>query len=783
MGAVDTRRRGEGRQVRIGWSVNRGVWLLVRTDLRRRWSAVVVLSVLLGVAGAFVLTAATGARRADTSLPRLLDRTEMWDVAIDVDYPAFQDVMADVDTHPGVEAVGAFMFMPMAPGDDAVGVLAGLGGGWLDTVYRPRLIAGRLPASDQVAEVLVNEAMAERDGLSVGDSIVLRSFFGEDFVQSVNVVGIHRGIIDLALQDTGPEILATSAFGAFWGDRFYPVLAASDELGLVRPVVVAVVAGGPAEATAIVDDINTRRPEADASAQDTEGLLSAFEQGLSIQVEAFWLLTLVAGASGLLLLGSAMGRFIAGSTHPDHTLLALGLTARPRVATRLVPAVIAAGAGSMLAAVGAVLASPLVPLGSTRRVEPDPGIWIDPATLALGVLAVLVGVTGVAGVSATSYGRRRPARPAHGKGGVLPLWARLGRDFAYRGMVHGRTVLLATAVGVGLVVTVVVYSASLDRLLASPALFGSDFDVFVLPEEDDAGQQHLPDVDLDGPAIEAAGLSTLTLVLIGGQPSEAVVIEPLRGSAGGTVLSGRVPVAADEVGLGPGILERTGLDVGDVIVLTAHREQTMRIVGEVLVPAQGDSRDYSDGIWLSAAGGEFIDAEPGQTLLLLDLADGTAADELLGLIGSQILPVLVPDEVQNIDNTNGIPSALGIFGGALGAAVLGFGLAGIVRARQRDLAILHALGVDRRGLRTALAAAGIAIVVPGILLGSLGGIVVGRVAWTRVAGDVPTLVQPVVPLAGLALVALAALLVAGLAVAWPVRWAGGTDPSVILRQE
>ncbi len=767
----------------MGSSVSRGVSLLVRADLRRRWSAVVLLSLLIGVAGAFVLTAATGARRADTSLPRLLDRTMMWDVALDVDYPAFQDVMADVDAHPGVEAVGAFMFMPMAPGDDAVGVLAGLGGGWLDTVYRPRLIAGRLPASDQVAEVLVNEAMAERDGLSVGDPIELRSFLGEEFVQSATVVGIHRGIIDLALQDTGPEILATSAFGAYWGDRFYPVLAASNELGLVRPVVVALVAGGPAEASAIVDDINARRPEADASAQDTEGLVSTFEKGLSIQVDAFWLLTLVAGASGLLLLGSAMGRFVAGSTHPDNTLVALGLTARSRAATRLVPAVIAAGAGSLLAAVGAVLASPLVPLGSTRRVEPDPGIWIEPGTLALGVLAVLVGVTVAAGVSATSDHERRAARPPHDRGGALPLWARLGRDFAYRGTAHGHTALLATAVGVGLVVTVVVYSASLDRLLVSPALFGSDFDVFVLPEDDDQGRQHLPDVDLDGPAIEAAGLSTLALVLIDGQPSEAVVIEPLRGSAGGTVLSGRVPVAADEVGLGPGILERTGLDVGDVIVLTAHREQTMRIVGEVLVPAQGDNRDYADGIWLSEAGGKFIDAEPGQTLLLLDLADGTAADELVGRIGGQILPVFVPDEVQNIDNISGIPSVLGIFGGALGAAMLGFGLASTVRARQRDLAILRALGVDRRGTRAALAGAATVIVVPGIVIGSLAGLVLGRVVWARVAGDVPTVVQPVVPLAGFALALLAALVVAGLAAAWPVWRAGATDPSLTLREE
>ena len=48
------------------------IWLLLRVDARRRWRALLSLTLLLGVVGGVVLTAAAGARRTDTAYPRLL---------------------------------------------------------------------------------------------------------------------------------------------------------------------------------------------------------------------------------------------------------------------------------------------------------------------------------------------------------------------------------------------------------------------------------------------------------------------------------------------------------------------------------------------------------------------------------------------------------------------------------------------------------------------------------------------------------------------------------------
>ena len=46
------------------------VRLLARSELRRRWRSVVVLTLLVGFVGAVVLALLAGARRTDTSLQR-----------------------------------------------------------------------------------------------------------------------------------------------------------------------------------------------------------------------------------------------------------------------------------------------------------------------------------------------------------------------------------------------------------------------------------------------------------------------------------------------------------------------------------------------------------------------------------------------------------------------------------------------------------------------------------------------------------------------------------------
>jgi hypothetical protein len=52
------------------------VWLAVRATARSRWRSLAALALLLGLIGGVALTAAAGARRTDTSFPRLLRATQ-----------------------------------------------------------------------------------------------------------------------------------------------------------------------------------------------------------------------------------------------------------------------------------------------------------------------------------------------------------------------------------------------------------------------------------------------------------------------------------------------------------------------------------------------------------------------------------------------------------------------------------------------------------------------------------------------------------------------------------
>ena len=58
------------------------VWMRALHDLRSRWRGALVLAVLFGVAGGFVMTAAAGARRTATSYERLLRSAKAYDVEV-----------------------------------------------------------------------------------------------------------------------------------------------------------------------------------------------------------------------------------------------------------------------------------------------------------------------------------------------------------------------------------------------------------------------------------------------------------------------------------------------------------------------------------------------------------------------------------------------------------------------------------------------------------------------------------------------------------------------------
>ena len=80
-------------------------WL--RLDLRRRWTSLLVLTLLIALAGATVLTAFAGARRGASSLDRLLSRTLPTDAVVLPNQPKFD--WAPFEKLPYVQAVSTFV--------------------------------------------------------------------------------------------------------------------------------------------------------------------------------------------------------------------------------------------------------------------------------------------------------------------------------------------------------------------------------------------------------------------------------------------------------------------------------------------------------------------------------------------------------------------------------------------------------------------------------------------------------------------------------------------------
>ena len=486
-----------------------------------------------------------------------------------------------------------------------------------------------------------------------------------------------------------------------------------------------------------------------------------------------------------MLLGIAVARFASSSTHHDATLRAVGFTSRERALSTLAAPMVVVIVGCALAVAGAVLASPLVPLGSARLVEPDPGVWVDPWTMIVGGLGMAAGLIAIATavVLVGNPNARRKPRSARAAA-RLPLPATLGQDLAYRESGWGRLALAAVGIGVGLVVSVSVYSASLDRLKSTTSLFGSDYEVVLFAADGADPEQPFADVDLDDPRIESAAVSWRTQLKVAGDTVVAQVIDPVRGVPGGTVLDGRAPGAENEVALGPSTADRLGLSVGDDITVTGARERSMRIVGEAVLPIQEGA--YGDVMWLTSSAAEHLGTETHEPTLLVNLAEGVTQDELVTAVrdtGVFDLALPVPDNVSNLDDVGHIPTVLAIFGALLSGAVLAFALFGIARRRRRDLAVLRTLGLRPPQIRTSMLVASLLIVAPGAAIGVAVGVVLGRGYWTSVAAGVPAVAQPVVPLAMTAIVVLGALALGCLLVAGPARLAMRIRPTEILQRD
>ena len=148
-----------------------------------------------------------------------------------------------------------------------------------------------------------------------------------------------------------------------------------------------------------------------------------------------------------------------------------------------------------------------------------------------------------------------------------------------------RPALVGAIVGLASVVAAMVFAASLARLTAEPARYGIPWDLATdlapAQAQEVAGRDDIGDL----------AILVNATVIVEGEDAQGYALGVEKGDVSFTVLDGRPPSQAAEIALGPDLLERLNVTIGDGVSLldTNGQPRRLEVVGRVLVP---DTDDY-----------------------------------------------------------------------------------------------------------------------------------------------------------------------------------------------
>jgi hypothetical protein len=804
------------------------VWVRARAELRARWRATVLLVVLVGLAGGVVMAAVAGARRTSSAVDRFLAYNRPMDVSVTgLDMAAVGRLPQVVDADEGT-LVPLVPATPPGPGDPrTIGVIAAfvtLHGRLGVTSERPILVTGRQPDPGRPLEVAVNEPLAARWRLRPGDTLRTVAYSPRQFEGGVDssTIGKPRGpALDLAVTgvmrqpgDLNPvpiqhDVIYLGAdvvhlTPAFWAAHHDSVANLGVGVGLrLRrgqadlDALTAAVRGLPGGRQA--------RIEVGSEAEDTA---RAARRATRVQAAALLAFAVLAALAGLLVVGQAIARQVQLDAADLLVLRAVGMTRSQLMAASLVRAGLVGAAGALLAVALAVLASPLAPIGLARAAEVEPGLSVDVAVLALGGLGVLVAVPARAAVTAWWVTRATAGLAGAGEapGRSSQVVERVVRAGAAPSAVTGirmalesgrgdtaapaRAAVVGAATAVVAVIASLTFAASLNHLVASPALQGWNWDVAVGNPND--GTDISPKGDLLADNAAVAGYSRFEPVFehmkVQGTTVPVFGMSPVKGAVVPTVLGGHEARTPEELTLGPTTLRQLHRDIGDVVqVEGAAGRRALRIVGEVLLPNLSSDATMTTGAVLTVEGVRTLLPRAQPTQFVVEYVPGVdpaaAYASLRRDFGPTVLRGLPPNEVENLRRVSGLPVLLAALLGLLGAATLGHLLVTVLRRRRRDLGVLKTLGFVSGQVAATVAWQATTLAFLALLVGLPLGLVAGRWAWLLLNRDLHSLAGPVTPVLALLVAVPVTVLVANLVAALPARAAAATRPAVVLRSE
>jgi ABC-type lipoprotein release transport system permease subunit len=770
-----------------------------RNELRSRWRALVVLGLIAGIAAGLALGAVVQSRRSATAYARFRTATIAPDAIVfgtqvNLDEPVDYRPVLKL---PEVTRAGQFNLAP-------VGIKEFPDTGGLPTddnlyriIARPLLRKGRLPTAGRDDEIVVNELAAKRHHIKVGQRVTLISsndlgaFFGTGKMEGgpttrATVVGIGNTPLDFIFTIDEPAFVADGA-----------VLSKHPEIPKFPNLVVQLKPGTN------VAKFHTRAAKAlglpDIPVRDLAQERKRFVHGTDLERTALLLFAAAVVLAGLVLVGQALARSVYAMGSQASTLSALGVTRRELIAGLVMPTGLTAAVAAASALGVAITLSGRFPVGLSRQLEPDLGTHVDVPVLAAGaVLVVLLVLGGAALAGFRATGRRRPSVLA-GRGiGVLtavravaPLPVALGATLALesgRGprSTPVRPALAGAVAGILGIVGALGLVKGIDDSLRDPRRSGQVWVAEIVPDEEHSTAVNLAAVQRE-PLVRDIALLTRRPLDVNGAGLPVYALKSVRGNTQFVTLSGRRPVAADEVALGPETLKALHKQLGETIQIG---NVPLRIVGTALLE-QTPHSSFDQGAWVSAAGLATLPhgSDNGVDVEVAVNAKPGVSNEALGralekrLDGAEIGTQSVPQDVLLLKNVRTLPRVLAAFLGLLGVAALGHALVTAVRRREHDLAVLRALGFRpvQNGATIVWQATTVALI--GLVVGLPLGIATGRLSWQWVANSTPMLY--VAPIAGLA-VALSipgSLAVANTLAALPARRASRVRAVDVLRTE
>jgi len=793
------------------------VWLRLRAELRARWRAWVALGIALGIAAGASIAAASGAVRADAAYPRYTRAQEAAHVTlggIGADDPAvIETIRGQIAAFPEVVASSFGQFVTDSavlrrtgevaafPNVLVIGSADPRGGIDFD---RPKILEGRLYDLSASDEAVVDWSAADKLDLRIGDVIDIRLYDMESesdrpalVPAPVRVVGIavFPGAVPAVGQAPLSGIAVTPAFMRMHA-RFIPPSNDAPSV-LLRddrdiPSFLERLQGLPVE----VDVVSTL-PEHIAGVQRT----------LRCEVLALWLLSGLVALAAVAIFGQALARLTFTESAGFESLAALGMSRGSLTAIGIIRATGVGAVAALVAAGVAVAGSVLTPIGISRVLEPDPGVAVNPAVLAVGLAATLLAAPALSSWPAFRTARTRDAggvpRPsaiARNVARWAPVAPATGIRMALdpgrgRRALPTRTAVLGTMIGVAAVAAALVFAASLGHLIRTPELYGFNWSLVASNERAPA---ELAEALQNDPDVEALSRGGAINMVIGGKPLVPFVYE--QGAIGPTILSGRAPSGAGEIVLGPTLMRNLGIEIGDEVSVEIPDEEhptppaALRVVGTTVVPAILFQQVLpGEGAALTVDAVRQLAPEtirPGEEIpwivryrpgVDVDAKHGALFDRVPGLFTLQLRQP--GGDLISLIRVEKIPIALAGLLAFMAAATLIHALLSSIRGRRHDVAILKTLGLRARQVRRVVRWQAATLSAIAVVVALPAGMAGGRWAWSAFATSLGVVDVPRVPPLAIGALPPVTLALAALIAAVPGRAASRTRPALVLRTE